>query len=238
VSSDVSEPKHDPEGSSPEAVLEFLSQHRQGTERGTTRDRRKRRRRGQTALLAVVAAVVIAGAGVVIWRSVGSNGTSSTAHVGAPGQTTGVPGKSSTRTTTGSGVSRTTAAPKKHQTERPSPAAKRGTEPWNRTLFAWRHAPGRGLPDFYYQWLHAGSSCAPTASYSCWKLKVATRHGCPRGVMMILEETRDGADVGPSWGFSRPLAARVSGVVEVDADQSGVGARVDSMLCRTSQAAG
>lgn len=235
MSSDVSEPKHDPEGSSPEAVLEFLSQHRQGTERGPTRDRRKRRRGGQTALLAVVAAVVIAGAGIVIWRSVGSSRTAAPARTSAPGRV-GAPSKSATHTTTGG--SRTTAPPRKHKTGAHTTGVERGTEPWNRRLYAWRPAPGRGLPDFYYRLFYAGSSCSATASYSCWKVRVVTRHGCPRGVMLILEETRGDADVGITWGFSRPLAARTAGVVEVDADQSGVGSRVDSMLCRTSQAAG
>lgn len=235
MSPDVSEPRPDPEGNSPEAVLEFLSQHRQGTERGATRDRRKRRRGGNTALLAVVAAVVIAGAGVVIWRSAGSSGSASTARSGSPGQT-GAHGTSGTRTATG--ASRTTTAPKKHKTATRGVAVAHGTEPWNRRLYAWRDAPGRSLPDFYYRLIYTGSSCALSASYNCWKLRVSTRHGCSHGVMMILEETRGDADVGVSWGFSRPLTARTSGVVEVDADQSGVGARVNSMLCRTSQAPG
>jgi hypothetical protein len=226
VSPDVSG-RSDPHGSNPEAVLEFLSQHRQDTERGTTTNRRTGRRGRKTALLGIAAAIALAGAGILVWRNISNHGAAGTAHITALG-------KSGAHTSTGASghtaadKNGSTAAAKTQKTALRGPA----TEPWNRGLQPWGHPAGRAPSNFYYQWIH-GESCAAYASYGCWKLKVVTRHGCPHGVMVVVDQMRRDAVIGPSWGFSRKLAARTSAVVEVDADRTGLSARVDSMICRS-----
>lgn len=228
MSSDVSG-RNDPTGSNPEAVLEFLSQHRQNAERGTRTNRRTRRRGRKTALLVIVAAIALAGAGILVWRTVASSGATGRAHVTALG-------KSSARTRTSTGASRTTTAPRnaaQGKTQKTALHTPPAAAPWNRGLQYSGHPTRRHLPNFYYRWLRGRSSCARFATYGCWKVKVVTRHGCPHGLMMVVDETKGGADVGVTWAFSRPLAARTSTIVEVDADQSDVSSRVDSMLCKS-----
>ena len=50
---------------------------------------------------------------------------------------------------------------------------------------------------------------------------------------MVLDETQGGGVVGAVWAYSPRLAAKKPRIVEVDADQSGVGGQVRSMACRT-----
>jgi hypothetical protein len=106
-----------------------------------------------------------------------------------------------------------------------------GDAPWNRGLQPFGRSTGRRLPNFYYGPLHTHVSCPAYATYGCWKVEVVTRHACPHGVMVVVEETRNGGSEGASWGFSRRLAARTRTVVEVDRDQPGVSGRINSVLC-------
>jgi hypothetical protein len=164
--------------------------------------------------LGIVAAVAVVVAGIVVWQSVSSSGAG-TGHAGG--------NRTLTRASRDSTGGKTQSAPLR------GPAA----EPWHRGLQPWGNPAGRPLPDFYYQWLRSRSSCAQVAVYGCWKLKVVTRHGCPHGLSMLIDETKGDADVGATWGFSRRLAAEKSTVVEVDADQNGVSGRLESMLCKS-----
>lgn len=213
--------RSDPGRSDPEAVLEFLSHHREAAERGTKTSRRTGRRGRTTALVAIVSAIAVAAAGVVVWRSVAGFGTAGTAHATAL-DTHGARAPTGASEKTGGAKTQKTAL------------HRQAAEPWNRGLRPWKPAHPRSLPSFYYQWIrHTNSSCARYASYGCWKLKVVTRHGCPHGVMVFVEETRGGADAGASWGFSRKLAAKAATVVEVDADQGDVYPQIDSLLCKS-----
>jgi hypothetical protein len=211
----VTEPRHDPEGSSSDAVLEFLSQHRQGTERG--KQPSGRTRSSKALWLGVVAAIALIGGAALIWEVYASRPAASTAAPGGP-------------TVNPKGTSHGTAANETRKTSAHAPA----TESWHRGLRSWaRSTTDRHLPNFYYQWMHGGSTCAKYATYGCWKLKVVARHGCPHGVTMVVDETKGSSAVGVVWGFSRRLAAKKPGVIEVDADQNAVGGQVRSMICKT-----
>ena len=107
-----------------------------------------------------------------------------------------------------------------------------GAAPWNSGLQPWGHSTAQRLPNFYYAWITSHVSCAGYASYGCWKVVVGIRHGCPRGVMVVAQETYGGAEEGATWGFSRRVAANARVVVELDADKKSVSARLDSLLCR------
>ena len=223
------EPRYDSSERSPEAILQFLSEHRQGVEA----DRRPRRlgsRARTTALLGLVVALALAVGGVLIWnhfaqeQPVGARA----AHSTAVGTGAGTPRKRTTPTV--KGRSQGAAAAKTHgpavRAVRPAGAAL-----WNSGLQPWGHSTAQRLPNFYYAWVTSHVSCARYATYGCWKLDVATRHGCPRGVMVVAQETYGGADEGAAWGFSRPVAARARVVVELDADKKSVRAGLDSLLC-------
>jgi len=212
-------PGYDPsEASSPEAMLDFLSEHRRGVESSRS-PRRGAGRRRTAVLLGLVLAVALAVGGVLIWQHVAHQHSVSPHANAATLQT------------------RTTPAAKKpaggtSATKPPQPAVRpAGAAAWNRGLQPWGHSSGRHLPGFYYAWVTGHVSCAEYASYGCWKLDVVTRHGCPRGVMVVAREMNAGADEGPIWGFSHRAAARSRVVVELDADRNGVSPRLDSVLC-------
>jgi len=165
-----------------------------------------------------VAAIAVVGGGVLIWAIYASRPAASTAAPGANANATS------------KGTSGGTPAGKTKKTAAHGSAA----EPWHRSLQSWAPATtSRHLPDFYYRWLQAGSSCAKDATFGCWKLKVVARHGCPQGVTLVVDETQGGGVVGAVWGFSRRLAPKAPSVVEVDADRNGVGGQVRSMTCKT-----
>jgi hypothetical protein len=227
----VSEVKyHSSEGNSPEAILEFLSDHRQGVER-------RRRPRGlasgssTTILLGLVAAVALAGGSVLVWKhfthpqSVSLQAVHSTAH----GTGAATPRKRTI--STAKERSQATAAAKAHAPAAPA-APRPGAAPWNSGLQPWGHSTARRLPNFYYAWVTSHVSCAGYTEDGCWKLHVATRHGCPGGVMAVAQEMYGSSDEGATWGFSRRVAARARAVVELDADKKSVRAQLDSLSCR------
>jgi len=227
VAPDLNEPSV-PEGSSSDPVLQFLSQHRQGAEQRRGPNRRNRRRGRKTTLLGIVVALVLVGAGLLIWVNFASSQSASSQSVSQRAANSTAPKKRAKGTAKGS--SRVGAASKTHKTA----AVPGANEPWHRGLQPSGYSTRRRrLPKFYYQWLHPGYSCALSATYGCWKVAVSTRDGCPHGVMVVVEETQNGASVGATFGISRPLAPRARGVVELDKDQGSVGAQVDSMLCNS-----
>ena len=214
----MTEPRYEPSGSSPDAVLEFLSQHRQGTARGREPKRPIRGRSRKVSWLGIVAAIVVVGGGALFWGIHASHPAASTAarDAGANG--------------TSKGTSRGTAAGETKKTAAHGAAA----EPWHRGLATAGQSTTSGhLPAFYYRWMRPSSSCAKVATYGCWKLKVVSRHGCAHGVTLLLDETQGGGVVGAVWGYSGRLAAKKPRIVEVDADQSDVGGQVKSIVCKT-----
>jgi Domain of unknown function (DUF4115) len=106
-----------------------------------------------------------------------------------------------------------------------------GDDLWHRGLQAWPDPAKHRLPDIYYKWLHSNFSCAVYASFGCWKAKVVTRHGCPRGFNILVDETQDGAKVGVAIRFIARIVAKTPRIVEVDADRAHVDGRVASMSC-------
>ncbi len=221
--SEIVGPGYDaPEGSSPEAILRFLTEHREGLD--VEREPRPRGNRRRTrALLGVVVALALVGGGVFIWphftqsQSVSVRGT----HDAADG--TGA-GKSKER-------ARGTAAVKK-QKPAVTPLARPGAAPWNSGLQPLGRSTGRHLPGFYYAWLTSHVSCAEYATYGCWKLDVVTRHGCPNGVVVVAKEVNGGTVEGTTWGIGPRAAARARVAVELDADRKNVTPRLDSLFCR------
>jgi hypothetical protein len=183
-------------------------------------------------LLAVVAAVAVSGGAVLVSHVVGHHGTNSAAP------------KKSGRSPVGknTAVRKKAAAPKSKGASRPHLTQKiqqasrpvTGTESWNRSFLAWGHSTARRPAGFYYEWLHSHGACGQYATYGCWMLDVVTRNGCPHGVIVVVQETRNGANVGTAWGFSKPLAARTPAVVEVVKDEAGISGQVSSMVCHST----
>lgn len=233
---DVTEPGDERTGASPEAVLEYLSGHRQRVDAGGQKTRRGggRGRGGKTTLLGIAAAVALVAAGVLIWSVFDQGGSSSRAA--------DTPHKGAATAQSGSGAGRT-KAPKKGaasgsgstkapKTSAAGKAAQVPTdEPWHHGLQAWRSPTDQGPADIYHGSLLYNASCSGHTAHGCWKLTVASRAGCPHGLVVIATETLDGRDVGATEGFSGPLAAEGSVVVELDLQRPHVSGRISSLGC-------
>jgi hypothetical protein len=211
VSDEVSGSSLGPEGVSPEAVLEFLSRHRLGAER-----RRPGGRGWMVALLALVAAVAVVAGGLLVWRAVSRQAPDTAAPKAVAPERTG--------------ADRTSKRVSHHNAQKPQKTALPAAEQWSRGFQPWRQSAGHPA-SFYYEWLRPDVSCQ-YATHGCWRINVVTRHGCPHGVVVVVEETRGGADLGTAWGFSRRLAPRERDVVELNKDQANAAGRLQSMICR------
>jgi hypothetical protein len=209
---------HPSEAGDPEAILRILSEHRRDVESGRS-SRRGADRRRTTVLLGLVPAVALAVGGVLIWQHV--------AHQHSVSPHANVATLQTSTTPAAKKPAGGTAATK---TRRPA-VRLAGAAVWNRGLQPWGHSAARHLPNFYYAWVSGHVSCAAYATYGCWKVDVVTRHGCPRGVMVVAREMNGSADDGPIWGFSHRVAARSHVVVELDADRNRVSLRLGSVLC-------
>jgi hypothetical protein len=167
-------------------------------------------------MLGIAAALALAALGVLVWRNAGHNsrpdhrGTATNALKKGTG-----PRKSATRKTRKKAVRAATG------------------DPWRRGLQPWPASAGAGLPTIYYKLTHSRVSCAKRAKYGCWKVEVVTRYGCRRGVLILIGETRGGADLGAARAISRPLAPRRRAVVELDAGETNVSGDVSSIFCQT-----
>ncbi|MGH2855304.1 MAG: hypothetical protein ACRDLF_14055 [Solirubrobacteraceae bacterium] len=215
MASDLIAEGTEPEAGSPESMLQFLAEHTESSRRRRDRKHRGRPRGRKTALLlAIVAALAALGTGLLLW------GNSSHRVPGA--QTPRAPAKAAA-----GGSARAGAAPK--ASKAPAPAAT--SERWHKGLHPYADPSKQGLPNLYYEWMPSHVSCPGYATYGCWKAKVVTRLGCPHGITVLFQETRDGAVVGLTTGQSRPLRAKTPGVVEVDANQQHVNGRPEWMAC-------
>jgi hypothetical protein len=208
-----------PEESNPEAILQFLSAHREGL--GVERRPRPRPSRRRTrAVLGLVAAVALVGGSVFVWKHFAQpqSVSPSATHDTAPAA------RSKER-------ARGTAAVKK-QKPAVTPVRPAGAAPWNRGLQPLGHSTGRHLPGFYYAWVTSHVSCARYATYGCWKLDVVTRHGCPNGLVVVAQEMNGGTVEGTTWGIGPRARSRARVVVELDADRKNVRPQLDSLFCR------
>jgi hypothetical protein len=220
VSPEVSGPSYHPESNSPEALLDFLSRHRERADRGRKPQRRTGGRGWKIVLLALVAAVVLVGGGLLIRHAVTRQSSDTAAPKTAAVKQTA--GRIKRRVSHHGATKKTT-----QQTALPD------TKTWNQGFHPWGPSTGGRPANFYYEWVRSHISCARGATHGCWKINVATRHGCPHGVAVFVSETSKGVDLGgAAFGFSPPLGARVQDVVEVNKTQDDVAGRVRSIVCR------
>ncbi len=210
--------------STPEALLQLLADHRQGTERRRVRSRPLGRRGLKIALLlAIVVAIALVALSVLIWGNF--------THLGSAGAASGQTPSASAKTGARAAASKSVGAATAVRKARKTAARHTAAEPWHLGLSAWGHPTKRRLPDIYFRWMKSRFSCAWYASDGCWKAKVVTRRVCPHGLTVVVEQMQNGEPVGTVVGSSRPLAAETPAVLEVDANHANDGGRVESMLC-------
>ena len=210
--------------STPESLLQFLTAHRESTQRRRDHARRFGARDQKTPRLSrAVTALVLLGASVLVWGSfthfrfvsrapAAANAARHSAAV-APAQTSAA------------------TAPVAAATKTKRTTAQSRDDLWHRGFQAWPDPAHRRLPDVYFEWLHSNFACAAYASYGCWKAKVVTRHGCPHGFNILVDETQNGAKVGLATAFIARLRPKAPKIIEVDADRGHVDGRVTSMSC-------
>jgi hypothetical protein len=217
----VSEPRDDGEGKSPEAVLDYLFEHRQRVGRDKVPVGRRWPRGRKTTLLGIAAAVALAAAGALGWKVLdhGKPASRGAAETATQRTTAGAPSKGAATTpTTASGSGTAKKTPK-------------DADAWHRGLHVWRVPTEQGLPDLYYGTIQFNTACSGAATQGCWKVTVVSRSGCPHGLVMIATERQDGRDVGATEGFSGPLAAKKRVVVELDLSRPHVRGRISSLGC-------
>jgi hypothetical protein len=209
----------------PESLLQFLSDHRQSTDRRRERGRRLgERRRANGRRTGAVVALVLVGACALVWGSFTHFRFTSRVPAGANAATHGSAPREG-----GGGTPQAKATVGK--TDTTVRTAARREELWHRGLHAWPAAARHGVPDIYYEWLRSNFSCAAYASYGCWKVKVVTRRGCPHGFDVLVDETQGGANVGLVSAFVAGLRPEEPKFVEVDADRANVDGHVGAMSC-------
>jgi hypothetical protein len=111
-------------------------------------------------------------------------------------------------------------------------------EPWHSGYYTyWDGVGSYQLPNVYYKFLSPSSySCPQYSSYTCWKVEIVTRNGCPNGGSIEFREfsnqSQNSPQLGTAYGPFGTVTPLQPTIVEIDADQTGVNwATIGSITC-------